>query len=315
MSPDSEDISRWIQELISRSSREQIQVMQRLSNLVQRVSSGDMDQAQVREEYNRFIKNESSRYVEDLTRLGLSFQTALLELNRKYSDRFFDQVMGSSFQEVPAPNGKSTAPKEIEMHLSGACGEELVRSFVIENKRAEEETVTFLISEFTDAATTVAFRPPLQFQPARVLLHPGEERMVTLRLPLLVELFKPGETYLATVIARGHNDVVLSMRVDVSQPSPKPEIGLAVRAGPVQVPLPQEEKAAPGTASPGDDLTQIKGIGASFAARLNAAGVRTYAELGALTARRLEKILGSAAYQRAKRERWREQAKEKRVKS
>jgi predicted flap endonuclease-1-like 5' DNA nuclease len=300
-----EDISRWIQELISRSTREQIQAMQRLSNLVQRMASGELDQGQVRQEYTRFVKDESTRYVEDLTRLGLSFQAALVELNRKYSDRFFDQVMGSPLNEVPAPNGQGPQRKEVALSLSGAVGDELEKSFVIENKRADEETVIFLVSEFTDAQSTQSFRPPLQLQPARLTLRPGEERLVTLRLPLLKELFQPGQIYFATVVARGHSDVVLSLRVDVARPAAEAEITIR------EQPASPASKAAPRPkpVAPADDLTRIKGIGPAFAEKLAAAGVATYADLGAASARKLHKVLGETDYQRLKREGWQEQAR------
>ena len=145
--------------MVSRSSRQQIQAFQRLSGLMQRVTTGELNQEAVKEEYARFIRDEFSSFIEDLTKLGVSFQTALLELNRKYSERFFDQVLGSSMPEAQPTDGQVTRPREIGVVLSGAVGEELVRAFVIENKRGEEETVTFLISEFTDEVSGEALPP------------------------------------------------------------------------------------------------------------------------------------------------------------
>lgn len=43
-----------------------------------------------------------------------------------------------------------------------------------------------------------------------------------------------------------------------------------------------------------DDLKAIKGIGPAIEKKLNSAGVRTYADLAALTTQELENILGSA---------------------
>jgi len=306
MSQESEDISKWIQELITRSSRQQVQAMQRLGGLVQRMTSGELDQNRVREEYTHFIQDESTRFVEDLTRLGLSFQTALLELNRKYSDRFFDQVLGSSVAESQ-PNGQPSQRKEVEMALSGSPGNELVRTFVIENKRGEEETVTFLVSEFTDAQGNHSFRPPLQLQPARLNLRPGEERAVTLRLPLLPELFQAGERYTATIIARGHSDVTLLLSVAVEAAAAPPETGLAIRT-----PAPAAQPAVKGEAgpAPSDDLTEIRGIGPAFTARLNQAGIHTFAELAKIDADRLGEIIGKEALARLQRYPWREQAQQ-----
>jgi predicted flap endonuclease-1-like 5' DNA nuclease len=302
MNPEPQDVSKWIQDLITRTTREQIQAIQRLSNLVQRVSSGELDQRQVREEYSQFVTSESSRYVEDLTRLGLSFQAALLELNRKYSDRFFDQVLGSPLHEAAAANN-SHARREIELQLMGVRGEEVVKTFVISNKRPEDEVVTFLVSEFIQAGTANAFRPPLQLQPPRLTLRPGEERTVTMRLPLLDELFDSGERYLATIIAKGHQEIAISLLVEVTSPPQK------------SAPLSKAQKAPearvkiPAGTSHADDLTQVKGLGPASAEKLRAAGVSSYASLAALNARRLQKILGSSLYKRAVREKWKEQAR------
>jgi predicted flap endonuclease-1-like 5' DNA nuclease len=304
MNQESEDISKWVQELISRATREQIQGMQRLNNLMQRVTSGELNESQVRDEFNKFVKSESSRYVEDLTRLGLSFQAALVELNRKYSDRFFESMLGSTFKEQPSTNGQASQSKEIQIHLSGACGEELVKTFAIENKREEEETVNFLISEFTDAQSTMAFRPPMQVQPARLVLRPGEERNVTLRLPLLSELFTPGGIYFATVIARGRNDVILNLRVDITEPQVKAEPTLVVREQLVQSSLPQSALALQS-----DDLTRLKGIGPAYALKLASAGIVSYTGLAAMDEEELEHLLGTASMARARRQRWQEQAR------
>ncbi len=329
MTQDPEDISKWIQELVTRSSRQQTQALQRLSKLIQAVTSGEIDQNAVREEYARFIREESTRFVDDLTRLGLSFQTALLELNRKYSDRFFDQVLGSSVAEVQTHNGQTGQAREIGIVLSGVAGEELVKSFVIENKRSDEETVTFLVSEFTDESSGEAFRPPLQIQPPRLALRPGEERIVSIRLPLLPELFKAQHIYHATILARGHIDVVLALRVEVSNPemhikldkenaeSIEPDVIIHERSSRKATPVQRGNAPAPAGNSARkasrrkparDDLTQIKGIGPTYAERLNSAGVHSFADLSQLTPDRLQEILGEAGSQRAEREAWIEQA-------
>ena len=338
MSQEPEELSKWIQELVNRSSRQQIQALQRLSGLVQRMTSGELDQTTVREEYTRFMRDESASFVEDLTRLGLSFQTALLELNRKYSDRFFDQVLGSTARgsathgfgegETSDANGQAPQRREIGIVLTGVAGDELVKSFVIENKRSEEETVTFLVSEFTDEVSGEAFRPPLQIRPPRLALRPGEERVVSIHLPLLPELFKPDHIYQATILARGHIDVVLSLRVEVSRPTIRVEVEpvedfvIHEQTAAPPVSLTPKEHVAPGAGTPVkrtpkprsprkprvDDLTQIKGIGPSYAARLYAAGITTYAGLAEVKPDRLAEILGEAGYQRAQKDNWSEQA-------
>lgn len=71
--------------------------------------------------------------------------------------------------------------------------------------------ITFLISEFTGADGSPAFRPPLQLEPPRFTLRSGEERKVTLRLPLLPDLFLPGVRYNGVVVVRGYEDLVLAL--------------------------------------------------------------------------------------------------------
>lgn len=329
MTQDPEDISKWITELITLSSRQQAQALQRLSGLIQRVNSGELDQKAVQQEYTHFIRDESAHFVEDLTRLGLSFQTALLELNRKYTDRFFEKVLGSSAAETQTADGQPGRSREIGIVLQGVIGEELLKSFVIENKRNDEEIVTFLVSEFTDEVSGEAFRPPLQIQPPRLALRPGEERIVSIRLPLLPELFKAQHTYHATILARGHVDVVLALRVEVSSPEiqikvdkdniqgVEPEMIIHERPARKMKPVrrstvhnPPESAARQGNGGmpAHDDLTQIKGIGTAYAEKLYAAGVHSFAGLSQLSPERLREILGDVGSQRAEREGWIEQA-------
>ena len=99
MSEQPQDIRQWIQELVSRSAKDQIQNLQRLEELMRRATAGDIDQNVLRSEYLRFARQESTRYINDLTRVGLSFYNTILELNKQYNDRFFQQA----YQQPTAP--------------------------------------------------------------------------------------------------------------------------------------------------------------------------------------------------------------------
>jgi hypothetical protein len=57
------------------------------------------------------------------------------------------------------------------------------------------------------------------------VLEPGEEQIVTLRLPLLLELFTPRRHYTARVVVSGGEDmqVILKVRADASEIAPKPK--------------------------------------------------------------------------------------------
>jgi hypothetical protein len=138
--------------------------------------------------------------------------------------------------------------------------------------------VSFLVSEFSSAAGA-AFRPPLQLQPSRFTLRPGEERVVALRIPLLPEMFVPGQRYEATVIMRGHDDVAMILHT-WADPPPAP-----------------------------DDLTSLWGIGPGYARRLSQANITTFAELASLEEHRLLELVGTRGLQRARRDEWLAQAR------
>lgn len=278
MTKHAKDIQNWIQELITRSAAEQMRSMQRLGELLQRTARGELDQEQLREEYQQFSRDETTRYIEEITRLGVGFYNALLDLNRQHSDRFFDRILGVGSEDRSTSSVRAVPSHRVEVDLHAPLGEVATRSFVVENKHAETMEVSFLISEFASEAGA-AFRPPLQLQPPRFTLRPGEERVVTLRIPLLPEMFVPGQRYEATVIVRGHDDLVLVLNTWADSP-PAP-----------------------------DDLMRLRGIGPGYARRLREADISTFAELAALEEHRLFELVGPQGLQRARRDEWLAQAR------
>jgi predicted flap endonuclease-1-like 5' DNA nuclease len=315
MSNQPDDIRQWIQELISRSAADNMQNLKRFEEMLRRTLRGEGDPTALREEYLRFAQQESSRYINDLTRVGLSFYNTLLELNRHYNDRFFEHVLK---EQRNAPGGaEKAAPRVIPMALSGPLGGDASRSFVIENQRGEPAAVSFLVSEFTSQDGAASFRPPLQLSPARFSLKPGEERVVGLQIPLLKEFFVPGQVYEATVIVSGFEDLQLQLQVRADPPpAPAAEAAPPARRGPVfqpveETPVPPAAAAAPPpeAAPPADDLGQVKGIGPATVRKLHAGGIRTFARLADCAPGDLERILGAGGAARAHREQWQEQAR------
>lgn len=213
MSSNPNDVRQWIQELIQRSATDQLHNLQRFEEMVRRASRGDIDGASLRDEYLQFAREESARYINDLTRVGLSFYNTLIELNRHYNDRFFEQVSAASRQTNGHSGEGEDELRVVEMELHGPVGGEARRAFVIENRRAEPVSVSFLVSEFADESGQTGFRPPLQLSPARFTMEPGEERQVTLTIPLLEEFFAVGQTYTATLIASGFQNLHLHLKV------------------------------------------------------------------------------------------------------
>ncbi|MCZ7545135.1 MAG: helix-hairpin-helix domain-containing protein [Anaerolineae bacterium] len=292
------DTRVWIQELIAHSAMEQMRVMQRFNEVLKRVARGDMNPQAVHEEITRFAQDEATHYIGDLTRLSLSFYSALLDLSRDYNDRLLKQLTGPPPNHNANHEAHAAAPAQIEMPLQGVVGEDVVKTFVIESKRAEPVEVSFLVSEFIDADNTHTFRPPLQLQPSRFTLRPGEERAVTLRLPLLAGLFAPGQRYRATVVVRGYDDLELLLEVQTHEAP-----AAAVRsADAARAPAPRRPRAA-------DDLTRLKGVGPQFAAKLAQAGIATFAELAATDEQTLAEVLGASALAQAQRYGWLEQAR------
>jgi len=299
-----DDIRQWIQELISRSASDQMVNQKRFEELLRLSARGDIDQATLRSEYLRFAQQEGTRYIRDLTRVGLGFYNTLLELNRQYNDRFYTHVL----HEDHAGNGYAPsaqpALRVVDMEFRGVLGSDVTRTFAIENQRPQAVSVGFLISEFTDPAETVSFRPPLQFTPARFSLRPGEERMVTISVPLLDGFFQPGQSYAATVVVSGFEQLQLRLKVTVdaqaaADTQPK-------RRSPVYLPV--EEPATP-PVQPEDDLTRIKGVGPTFLQKFHQAGLKSFASLANCDQAALEHILGKNGLDRLRRQQWQEQAR------
>lgn len=308
MNDQTDDIRQFIQELISRSATDNMQNLQRFGDMLRRMSRGNVDQETIREEFLEFARDESERYVRDLTRVGLNFYNTLLELNRHYNDRFFSQVFEENYRYRDVPDAEPARPRTVQMELHGPLGEEAVRSFVIENKQNEPVSVSFLVSEFTDEANTISFRPPLQLYPARFTLRPGEEHVVNLQIPLLKEFFVPGQRYSATVVVSGYDDLVMDLSVWADSPKPAADkAGSDIHIREV-VETPGREKAAPAP-SPPDDLKTIQGIGPTYEKKLQQAGIKTFRDLANADEETIAAAIGSAAAQRAVREQWVAQAR------
>jgi predicted flap endonuclease-1-like 5' DNA nuclease len=311
MPQDSQDISRLLQDLHTHSATQQLRVTQRYHELLQLTLRGELDEQSLRQRYTEFIREEPTRYLQDLIELGIKFYAALLELSGNYNDRFFEQILGATTRSSTPSAPRAAQPRRVEMELRAPVEQDATRSFIVENKRAETVEVTFLVSEFVGAAGTVPFRPPLQLEPPRFTLGPGEQRLVTLKLPLLAELFTPGEHYTATIAASGYDDLVLDLSVWVE--APPDAAGASFR--PVASAAKTDESAtASEPSSPsdfavvGDDLTRIKGIGPRYAEKLRKSGITTFTQLAAVDNQLLAEILGPLALRRAERDEWLAQA-------
>jgi hypothetical protein len=82
MSEEAQEIGKWIQELVTRAVREQIQTTQRYGELLQRVARGEVDPKTLRAESARFAREETARFARSLATLSISYFNTLLELIR-----------------------------------------------------------------------------------------------------------------------------------------------------------------------------------------------------------------------------------------
>jgi hypothetical protein len=212
MKEEHQDLGKWIEDLIIGSVRDQAHAVERYSELALRVVRGELDERTVREEYIRFSRDETMRYLRDLATLSLSHYSALLKLGSSYQSRFFERVLDATTEEK-ATVARNAPPQRIEIELRAPVGQDVSSSFVIENKRTERTEISFLISEFLGPRGIAPFRPPLQLKPPRFTLNPREESMVTLTLTLLPELFMPGQRYTAKIVVSGYDDVELNLTV------------------------------------------------------------------------------------------------------
>jgi hypothetical protein len=211
------DFVRLYEQLAARSLADQALIAQRYRDLIQRASAGEIDPVRLRSEYDRLMTERSAALAKDLAALGASFYQSLLDLNRQYVDRLFDDLIAPG-----RPNGHSHHDEDerraatMELHLSGALGDDLEASFAIENKRAEAADVVFLISDLT-ADDGEPVRAHVRIEPPRLRLGGHDEAGVTLRLPLDPDLFTAGGRYRGVVLVRGHDDLELQLSVDVSE--------------------------------------------------------------------------------------------------
>lgn len=292
------DIGHWIQELTKRSAAEQMRAWQRYNELIQRISRGDLDDQAIREEYMRFAREESQHYARQITALSLQYYTDLVELYRSYTDHFFRMVFREADGVHQPETQAATQPRQVGMDLHAPSGEVAQGSFVLENKRTESTEISFMISEFIEAGGTTSFRPPLHIQPPRFKLGPREEAVVTLHLPMYRELFEPGKVYTATVVVRGYEDLELVLRVWADLEEEAEAVAIH--------PAPEEPTPSAKTE---DDLTQLLGIGPSYAEKLRQDGIRTFKELMEANPERLAQVLGPAGKRLAERYQWQAQAR------
>jgi hypothetical protein len=214
------ELASVLEELAARSVSDQVRAVQRYRDLLEQVATGQIDAGAVRAQYDRLISEQSTQLARDVGELSLRFYQSIIDLNRAYLDRLFDQL-GMASREPVVDGGQSPPvaaepPSAAELRLRGRVGDTVDASFVVENKRAEPADVVFLLSEFTSAAGE-PFRAALELDPPRFRLEGHEERPVALRLALDAALFTPGQEYRAEMLVRANDDLLLRLAIEVEE--------------------------------------------------------------------------------------------------
>jgi hypothetical protein len=212
--PMSSEPGSSIRDLSAKLAREQLRSADRFSELLRRMATRELDTTAVGQEAVRFARESAGDYARSLLGLGLGYRLALLDLSRQYGDRLLERLL-----QVAEPVDAGAEPRTAEITLTGPLDTEASAPFAIANDQPHPETISFIVSEFTDAAGQAPFRPPLRLEPSQLTLAPGEEGLVTLRLPLLSELFVPGRLYRAKVLVRGH-ELELALTALAYRPTP-----------------------------------------------------------------------------------------------
>ncbi len=227
MSNNENDFAYRIQDLFSQAVKEQVRMTQNYTEFVQRVGRGDLFTEPARSDLWRFAGEETAHYARKVTSLSLTYYSELFKLNRTYSDRFFEQVMDKSSDEIEEAEPFAKEPQipdrptiqRIEVTMQAPLGQTAVRTFSLENKQEEPAEISFLVSDFVGPGEAAGFRPNLIIEPARFALPAGGTQAVTLSLPLTPAQFVPDQPYRATVVVRGYDGLELEL-VGLADPAP-----------------------------------------------------------------------------------------------
>ena len=213
--------SDLLEELTARSLAEQVRTAQRYRELLQQVAAGDLDATALRAEHDRLVADHQAQLMRDITELGVRYYESILDLNRAYVDRLFDQLYATAGRAQAAPPRTGVPASAVELRLAGRPGDRVEAGFAVENSRDVPADIVFYASEFAGDDGTV-FRVPLELDPPRILLAAHGEHPFTLAITLDPQYFRSGGRYRAQVLARGGEELELRITVDVAS-DPQPE--------------------------------------------------------------------------------------------
>lgn len=210
-SPASLDLVNWFQALSTYAAEQSARAMSRHQMLIDRVASGEIPAAQVQEHGRRFLELHSPAFLGEVMNLGLSFVEGLQRSSARVTEGLYEQVLG--------PDRATAGPEPpIVVELRAPSGETASATIVVENTRTVAADVACRVSEFAARAFGRRFTAPLRMEPSRFTLAPGEQRDVSLQLPLDPGLFAPDADYIATlqIAGAGEQDLIVHLMARAS---------------------------------------------------------------------------------------------------
>lgn len=147
----------------------------------------------------RAARDEAVRWWRQAAELALGYGQALVDLNRDTGTRMVRSV--------------ATAPADaLTVAVSGAPGETVREPVTIANTRTSTQSVTFSPGPLRSPDGTKVLAA-WSFEPAELVLEPGEEQRVMMVLPLHPDLFPAGSTWSGPIAVQHDDEVVLELEV------------------------------------------------------------------------------------------------------
>lgn len=218
-SPSSIDITNWFQTLAAYATEQSARGMARHQMLVERVAAGEIPPSRVQEQGRRFLEQHAPEFLSEVIGLGLTFVGKLQRSSTAFSEGLYDRVLGPDTAHWPVPE------PPVCVDLRGTAGSVLSAAIVVENARSDSADIVCRGSDFSPRLGGRPFRSRLEVVPGRFTLAPGEQRDVTLRLPLDPSLFTPGADYVATlqISGAGEHEKIVQLLARAERPEPPPE--------------------------------------------------------------------------------------------
>ena len=163
------------------------------------------------------MRDETERYFRSAAVANTSYYNALLELASIYNTPFFENA-GKAGE--PRAAGSALRDRGGVIELRGSVGDEATNAFHVHHSDSsrDSEDVAFVVSEFRGPPGIPAVTPPLRLQPPRFILARSESQLVSVRLPLVPDLFVANQRYTATLTVQKRDSIDLTIDVIVRAP-------------------------------------------------------------------------------------------------